>query len=327
MAKIADWDDHIGRRLRLRDLRVFFAVMQAGSLTKAAQHLRVSHPAVSQVIADLEHTLGIKLFDRSSRGVEPTPYARALLARGRAAFDELRQGIRDIEFLADPTAGELTVGYTLSIGDTVLPQIVEQFSDKYPRVVMQANISPAPAFKVPGLRDRTYDLILTRIPMPIPDEDALNDLNVEVLFDDPWVLVACTDSRWARRRKIDLVELLDEPWVMPPPDTSAYKVVAEAFKARALGMPTATLVTYSMDLRAKLSARGRFITALPKSVLRDGDDRNALKELAVDIPIRPWPVAILTLKNRTLSPVVERFIECAREVAKSMETNSSRRKK
>jgi DNA-binding transcriptional LysR family regulator len=150
----------------------------------------------------------------------------------------------------------------------------------------------------------------------------LNDLNVEVLFDDPWVLVACTDSRWARRRKIDLVELLDEPWVMPPPDTSAYKVMAEAFKARALDMPTATLVTYSMDLRAKLSARGRFITALPKSVLRDGDDRHALNELAVDIPIRPWPVAILTLKNRTLSPVVERFIECAREVAKSMETKS-----
>jgi DNA-binding transcriptional LysR family regulator len=318
VAKIADWDDHIGRRLRLRDLRVFFAVMQAGSLSKAAQLLRVSHPAVSQVIADLEHALGIKLFDRSSRGVEPTPYARALLVRGRAAFDELRQGIRDIEFLADPTAGELTIGYTLSIGDTVLPQIVEQFSNKYPRVVMEANISPTPAFKFPGLRDRTYDLILTRIPMPIPDDDALNELNVEVLFDDPWVLAAGTNSRWARRRKVNLAELLDEPWILPPADTSAYKVVAEAFKSQGLGMPTATLVTYSMDLRVKSSARGRFITVVPKSVLRHGDDRHALKELAVDIPIRPWPVAILTLKNRTLSPVVERFIECARDVAKLM---------
>ena len=84
MAKIADWDDHIGRRLRLRDLRVFFAVVQSGSLAKAATQLRVSQPAVSQVIADLEHTLGVKLFDRSSRGVEPTVYARALLTRGRS---------------------------------------------------------------------------------------------------------------------------------------------------------------------------------------------------------------------------------------------------
>src|SRR5262245_20925484 len=108
--------------------------MQSGSLSKAAQQLRVSHPAVSQIVADLEHTLGVKLCDRSTRGVEPTLYARALLARGRAAFDELRQGIRDIEHMADPTAGELTIGYTLSIGDSVLPRIVERFSENYPRV-------------------------------------------------------------------------------------------------------------------------------------------------------------------------------------------------
>lgn len=327
MAKIADWDDHIGRRLRLRDLRVFFAVMQSGSLTKAAQQLRVSHPAVSQVVADLEHTLGVKLFDRSTRGVEPTPYARALLTRGRAAFDELRQGIRDIEYLADPTAGELTIGYTLSIADTVLPRIVERFSEQYPRVVMQANISPTPAFKFPGLRDRAYDLVLTRIPMPIPDDDALTELNVEVLFDDPWVLAAGTTSRWTHRRKIDLAELIGEPWLMPPPDTSAYKVVAEAVTTCGLSMPTATLVTYSMGLRAKLSVSGRFITVLPKSLLHHGDDRHALKELAVDMPMQPWPVAILTLKNRTLSPVVERFIDVAREVAKSIAPDNRARKK
>jgi DNA-binding transcriptional LysR family regulator len=325
MAKIADWDDHIGRRLRLRDLRVFFAVMQSGSLTRAAAQLRVSHPAVSQVIADLEHTLGVQLFDRSSRGVEPTVYARALLARGRAAFDELRQGIRDIEFLADPTAGELTIGYTLSIGDTLLPQIVEKFSERYPRVVMRADISPTPAFKFPGLRDRSYDLIFTRIPAPTPVDEALNDLNVEVLFDDPWVLATCANSRWARRRKVDIAELLNEPWILPPPDTSTYVMVAEALKARGLNMPTATLVTYSMDLRVKSAARGRFITVVPKSVLRHRDNRHALVEVPVDIPMRPWPVAILTLKNRSLSPVVERFIECAREIAKSIATTGSRR--
>src|SRR5262245_43709654 len=136
MARIADWDDHIGRRLRLRDLRVFFAVVQSGSLAQAAVRLRVSQPAVSQVIADLEHTLGVKLFDRSRRGVEPTVYARALLTRGRAAFDELKQGIRDIDFLADPTSGELTIGFTVSVAATVLPHMIERFSEKHPRVTM-----------------------------------------------------------------------------------------------------------------------------------------------------------------------------------------------
>jgi DNA-binding transcriptional LysR family regulator len=326
VAKIADWDDHIGRRLRLRDLRVFFAVVQAGSLSKAAAQLRVSHPAVSQVIADLEHALGVRLFDRNSRGVEPTIYARALLARGRAAFDELKQGIRDIESLTDPTTGELTIGYVQSNATTIFPQIVERFSADYPRVVMRANIVPDPSFTFPGLRNRTYDLILARISKPLLDDDAVNDLNIEALFDDPWIIVASVRGRWAGRRKIDLAELVEEPWLMPPPDTPSYELVSEAFKARGLRIPTATLVTYSIDLRAKLSARGRLITVAPRSVLGDQDEPSGLlKELPVSLPVRPWLVAIVTLKNRTLSPVVERFIKCAREVAKSF-TRSSKPK-
>ncbi len=273
---------------------------------------------MSQVIADLEHTLGVKLFDRSPRGVEPTIYARALLARGRVAFDELRQGIRDIEFLADPTTGVLTIGYRESMAVTILPQLIERFAEKYPRVVIHADGVPAPGFKFPGLHDRTYDLVLARKRTPFPDDGAADDLNAEILFDDPLVVVAGMHSRWAHRRKIDLADLIDEPWVLSQPNTSTYECVAEAFKARGLSVPTTSLVTYSMDLRAKMAARGRFITAVPKSVLRHGGEGYKLKMLPVDMPTRPWPITIFTLKNRTLSPVIERFIECAREVAKSM---------
>lgn len=316
MAKITDWEDHIGRRLRLRDLRVFFAVVQFGSLSKAAAQLRVSHPAVSQVIADLEHTLGIRLFDRSSQGVEPTIYARALLARGRAAFDELKQGIRDIEFLTDPTAGELTVGYTQSNANTIFPQIIERFSAAHPRVVMRADIVPMPSLTFPGLRDRTYDLVFARISELQPYDEVASGLNIETLFNDPWIIVASARTQWTRRRKIDLAELLDEPWLMPPPDTPSYEIVREAFKAQGLPMPTATLVTYSIDLRARLSARGRFITIVPKSMVQDSDQTRSLTELRVNLPKRPWLLAMLTLKNRTLSPVAQQFMACARQVAK-----------
>src|SRR5262245_22157503 len=146
MAKIVDWDDQIGRRLRLRDLRVFFAVVQHGSLAKAAAHLRVSQPAVSQVIAELEHSLGAKLFDRSSRGVEPTIYATALLSRGRAAFDELKQGIRDIESLIDPEVGEVRIGCTTPVIETLLPDFIHRFSRRYPRIVL--HVEDAPRFGV-----------------------------------------------------------------------------------------------------------------------------------------------------------------------------------
>src|SRR5262249_37978672 len=107
MARLSQWEQQIGRRLRLRDLSVFFTVVEYGSMAKAAAKLGVSTPSISEVIAGLEHALGVRLLDRSPQGVVTTPYGKALLARGRAAFDELRQGIRDIEFIADPEAGAL----------------------------------------------------------------------------------------------------------------------------------------------------------------------------------------------------------------------------
>ena len=93
MPRLTQWEQQIGRRLRLRDLFVFFAVVESGSMAKAGAKLGVSTPSISEVIAALEHALGVRLLDRSSKGVVATAYGEALLIRGRAAFDELRQGI------------------------------------------------------------------------------------------------------------------------------------------------------------------------------------------------------------------------------------------
>jgi DNA-binding transcriptional LysR family regulator len=221
--------------------------------------------------------------------------------------------------LADPTSGELKVGYTDTITATVLvPQIIERFSERYPRVILTVDLVPSPAFKFSGVRDRTYDLVLARLTTPLTDDSVVDDVNAEYLFDDPLVVVAGIHSRWARRRKVDLAELIDEPWILSPPGGWSYERVAEAFKARGLGVPAASLLTHSIDLRAKMLAKGRFITAVPRSVVQLDADRHPLKILPIDLPVRPWLVTILTLKNRTLSPVVDRFIACAREVAKSI---------
>jgi DNA-binding transcriptional LysR family regulator len=104
------WTDRIGRRLKLSDLHLFITVAEMGSMGKAAERLAISQPAVSKAIADLEHTLGVRLLDRTAAGVMPTAYGRALLKRSVGAFDELRQGIKDMEFLADPTVGEVRIG-------------------------------------------------------------------------------------------------------------------------------------------------------------------------------------------------------------------------
>src|ERR1700738_5300926 len=144
------WERQIGRRLRLRDLHVFATVVECGSMAKAAAELGVAQPTVSEVIAGLEHTYGVQLFDRSPHGVEPTVYGRALLKRSVAVFDELKQSVKDIESLGDPNSGEVRIGCTEPMAAGFVAAVIDRLSRQYPQLVFQLELcnTPAQAFHV-----------------------------------------------------------------------------------------------------------------------------------------------------------------------------------
>jgi len=312
-----DWTAQIGHRLKLRDLHVFCTVVQNGSMAKAAAQLGVSHPTVSEVIAGLEYTFGVPLFDRGPHGVQPTIFGAALLQRCMAAFDELKQSARDMAFLADSTRGELNIGCAESIAASILPPIIENFSQRYPHVGISVEAVVTGTPEIPALRERTLDFVLARM-RPLAELRFADDLDVEILFDEKLVVVSGAKSPWARRRKIDLIELANEPWLLTSPDNWNYVMIEDAFRARGLAMPSIAMKTLSIHVRANLLASGRFITALPRSVLRLYAKPLSLKVLPVELPKNSWPVAIVSLKHRTLSPVVSRFIDCTREFAKKL---------
>jgi DNA-binding transcriptional LysR family regulator len=319
MLRKIDWESQIGRRLKLRDLHVFSTVVQHGSMAKAAQQLGVSQPAVSEVIADLEQAIGVRLLDRSARGIEPTIYGGALLKRSAAVFDELRQSIRDIEFLSDPTVGEVRIACTESVWYTLLPEIILRFTTQHPRVAVHVDLADSSKdFVGTALRERKYDCILQRVPAFLLNQHAADDLNVEWLFDETMIAAAGAHTKWARRRKIDLAELIDEPWTFGAADTGNGALAEESFRARGLRVPKPKVAATSITLRARLLAAGPYLALFVDSVLRQLiADRYAVTALPVDLPVKPFSAQIVTLKNRTLSPVVERFSTCVREVAKS----------
>src|SRR5262245_12843553 len=311
------WDERIGRRLKLRDLHVLRAAARLGSLGKAANELAISQPAVSKAITDLERLLGARLLERSPRGVEPTLYGQALLNCSIAVFDELKRGVSDIESLGDPTTGEIRIASPLAIASTLIPPVFEGFIKKYPRAVLYFDevTAAAATYNFRGLRERQYDLTLERWSPLADDRSADNDITIEFLFNDPLVIVAGPKSKWAeRRRKIDLADLLNEPWIMQAPHTWNYRNLTEACRSRGVLMPKASVVTLSLSVITHFLANGPFITSMPRSVAHF----KSLKVLPVDLPARPWPVNIARLKNRTLRPLVERFIDHLRDFTKPM---------
>jgi DNA-binding transcriptional LysR family regulator len=317
----ADWERRIGSRLKLRDLHILSATVQWGSMGKAASQLAISQPAVSEAIADLESALGVRLLDRSPRGVVPTVFANALLKRGQVVFDELRQGVRDIAFLASPTAGEVRVGCPESLTAGFLPAVIDRLSRRYPDVVLYSTHVESGNTEFRELRERHIDLMLARVSEPFLD----SELDAEILFRERYFVTAGTNSPWASRRKIDLAELADEPWIQMPAETSINAALAEAFQAHGLELPRKSVVSLSMNLRNHLLATGRFLTVLSASMLRFNAKAWSLKALPIDLRVPNRCVAIITLKGRTLSPVVKLFVDHARIVAKSLSPPAHRK--
>jgi DNA-binding transcriptional LysR family regulator len=307
-----DWADRVGSRIKLRDLHILLAVVEWKSMAEAARHLAVSQPVVSRAIADLEHALGIRLLDRTPQGVEPTVYGRTLLIRGLAVFDELRGSVNDIKFLTDPTAGELRIGSTQGIAAGLLVVILDRLSTQR-RLSFQVRVSDVATLLHHDLRERNIDLFFGRMP-DVKDDD----LNTEVLFEDPLFVVAGINSRWTRCRKLALNDLVDEAWAMPPPDLSGGALFRDAFRASGLAIPHVAVASYGTQLPSALVSTGRFRTMLPGSYLKFNAKRFGLKALPVKLPIPPVPAGVVTLKNRTLSPLAQLFIKCARDVAKPL---------
>lgn len=307
-----DWGDRTGRRLKPRQLHIFMAVAEDGNMAKAADRLAISRPVISKTIAELERTLGVRLFDRSPKGVEPTLYGRALCKRSVAIFDELRQTLKEIEFLADPAAGELRVGCTETITAGLVSAVVDRLSRQHPKLVFQMELGSVPTLQFHFLRERKCEVIVGRRLTPAPEPDMAE----EVLFHEQALVVAGPGNKWLGRRKIALASLAHEPWILAPVDIDAGAPFFEAFRAIGLEIPQARIVSGSLNLRKNFLATGRFLTLVPGSVLRFGRDRNVFKLLPVEMPRSEFPVVITTLKNRTLSPMAELFIHCVRDLAR-----------
>jgi DNA-binding transcriptional LysR family regulator len=306
------WNDRVKRRIRLRDLDILMAVIETGSMGKAAKRLNVSQPAVSKAIVELEDALGVQLFDRGRRGVVPTPYGLALRKRGVSIFDDLRQGVEDIEFLSDPTKGDIRVGTTEPIMAAILSPAIDILSRKYPRMFFHI-VAGDTATLYKDVAERNIDLAVCRMIGNLPDE-----LSAETLFDDSVAVMTTADNPLTRRRHLTLADLMNEPWVLFPYESFFGEVIADIFRANGHEPPRLTVSTLSIHAQNELLATGRFLTVLPSFMLRVRGQRLRLKALPVALPNAPMPIGLITVRNRTLTPTAQLFIDNIRARVKTL---------
>ena len=302
--------DLVGQRIKLQHLKIVRAVADWGSMAKAAKHLAISQPVVSKVIAEFEDMLGVRLFDRSPQGVEPTVYGRALLKRCITIFDDLRTSVDEIKFMADPTTGELRIGSTEPLLAGLGRAAMERLWRRYPRIDFRVSEADSATLLARELPERKIELAL----VPLIGSMVRPELEVTVLFEDRLRVIAGARSRFAARRRLALADLAEEAWCIAP--SAVGSLITEAFRAEGLAMPRIAVSTTDAHLLFRLVESGRFIGHFGDGLLHFYEDRFALKRLPVALAIPPFAVAVIALKNRTISPVAQLFIDCAREVAR-----------
>ena len=312
-AHARDSDPHIGRNIKLRDLHYMFCVAEQGSMAKAAVQLATTQPTVSQAIADLEAAVGARLFERSTQGVVLTNFGEVLLRSGLEAFDALRQGVRSIEFLSTPGAGDVRLGCAPGSLYGFVPAVIRRLAEAHPKIVVHVSEINAADGNFQPLRDRRLDLMISRDSHARPDDD----LEVQTLLHEAFTVVAGPKSPWARRKKVALEELMDEPWIYGEPGNTIQARISEAIRSRCGRLPRVGVYTVAMNLRLALLGSGNYISCIPLSVYRYGAQGLPIKALPIDLDLS-LPLVMISLKQRSPSPVVQVFIECARQVAQQM---------
>lgn len=302
------------RRVRLHDLETLIAVVQARGMRKASQTLHLSQSAVSRVIGELEDTLGLRLLERGPRGIEPTPFGDALVRRAKAVFDEMQGALRELDHMADPSGGEVRLGCMETLHAGLVSSTMEVLLRRHPRMRFVLESGQSPDLVNHFLMERLVDFVVARpyrVPLP-PGVDG------EPLFCDHMRVVVGRASPFAKRRRIELDELVDAHWILSRNEVMPEAPLPEALTARGLAVPQRVINSGSLMARYNLLDTGRFVTMVPHSLLPFGRHREMSKVLPVTLP--PWrtPTMILTLHGRTLGPAAQLFLAKLRELAKPL---------
>jgi DNA-binding transcriptional LysR family regulator len=298
------------RRLKLSELRVFIAVLEHRSFRKAATVLHLTQPAVTKAIAGLEDTLGVKLFDRMTGGVEPTVHGHAFAPRAAAVFDELRRAAQELAWVANGDHGHLRVGIVPMPAIPFLPLAIKRLAEARPTVFVSV-VEAREAELLDRLRKRDIELAILRLTLVEPGDD----MDVAPLFEETLCVVAHKDHRLARRTSLSWSELVQEQWVMPPADCDFFGHVLRTLQGLGMAMPQHMVEAYSIQIQFGMVLHAGMLSFGMRSQIDFAPGKEFVVRLPFELPVTPRAVAAVTLSSHEPSPLAQQLVDHVRDLA------------
>ena len=303
------------RHLKMSELRVFTAVLDHGSLRRAAALLHLTQPALSKSIAGLEEKLGVKLFDRVANGVEPTAHGRCFAPRAQAVFDELRRAAQSLALLSSGAVGSLRIGVLPMQTFPFVSVAVNRLIEQHPSIALSMVEGHATEL-LERLRKRDIELAILH-PALVDSDD---DLSVARLFDERACVVAATTHPLAARSQLQWPELLQQRWVLPPADCSFYEHVRRSLDSIHLRMPKPAVEAMSIQLRLSLVRHAGMLTFGMCSQTRFASGKELVVRLPFELPVTSTELATVSLKTHEQSPLARQFMGHIQTLATALPT-------
>jgi len=312
---LPDW--YLRSRLKLRQVMLLVALDEQRNMHRASAALRMTQPAATRLLGDLERTLGVRLFARGPRGLTPNAYGESLIRHARAVLASLDHAREEMNSLAEGASGRIAIGALLVAAPVLVPEALARFKARHPNHTVLVREGSATDL-LPALRRGELDLVVGRVTSDVPAEG----LQFEAFYRAPMQAVVRPGHPLARRRRLRLRDLADASWIAPPAEAPYRRRLDAAFRQAGVAPPRRLVESVSIAVNKMLVQRSDAIAVMPRDVAREYAVLGLVRVLPIALPAPSGPVGLITAVGRPLAPAAADLMQALRDAARDVARRS-----
>lgn len=307
------------RHLKSAQLLLLVALGEAASLRKAAASLNMTQPTATKLIQDLEAAVGYALFERSSRGMRPTPYGEVMIRHARLVQMEVIRTREEIDSLSKGASGAIKIGAVVSAIPFLLAKAVAALKLEHPGLQVSVDVNTSDVL-VAALLNGQLDVLLAR-PLVLGDRSEFDYVD---LIDEPLKVVGRKQHPLTFKASVSISELGKWPWTLLPAGSPMRKVLAPVFAEMRLPGPQNIVETSSMMTMVALMHESDMLAVMPGDVSDFYIRHNLLDEIPVMLPSVMGSYGIVTGRDRPITPGVAAFLSQLRAAMEDQDQGRNR---
>ncbi|MEZ0606344.1 LysR substrate-binding domain-containing protein [Paraburkholderia sp. IW21] len=297
-------------RLKTRQLALIVQLDTHRSVLRAADAAHMTQPGATKLLRELEETMGVPLFERHPRGVEPTWYGEVLIRHARSVLAELQHAYDEVSALKAGLTGQAMIGTEVTAATNLVPQAVALLKKRFPQIRVNIEMEFSEVL-VQRLQEGKLDMIVARIRNP----DDLAELHYAPLAEAQHALFARVGHPLVKRKTLSWNELAPQTWILPPKGNVMRNQFTQLFLERQLALPTDVVESSSLPVISSLLQMSDMIAPLAREPVRPYCIAGALEPLPFELDLKLGPAGMVTRRGDRLSPGARAMLQALREAA------------